>query len=75
MGFAKDVQLLGTRTAPIALTGARRISAFMWNVSLQDGLGNMLLDLFLQPLGSTTHIPTVTVAQDLVGNVAFMGGR
>ena len=42
---------------------------------MQDGLGNMLCDPLLQFLKSTTHVPTVTVAQELVNNVAIMRSR
>ena len=51
----------------------RRISAVVWNASGKDGFGNLLLDPLLQTLVSTTHVLTVTVAKELVDNVAMIG--
>ena len=45
----------------------------MWSVSLQDGFVNMLFDPnLLQPLRSTTHVPAVAMAQELVDNIAMI---
>ena len=44
-------------------------------MSLPNGFWNMLFDPLLQPSESTTHVWTITVAQELVANVAVMKGR
>ena len=59
----------------IRLAGARRISAVKWSVSVQDKFGNMLFDPLLQPLGSITHVSSVTVTQKLVDNIAMTRSR
>ena len=41
-------------------------------MSLQDEYGNMLFDPLLQPLGSTTIVRTIVVAQKLAHDVAAM---
>ena len=53
----------------------RKISAVVWRVSLQDRFWNILLDPLLLPLGSTTHLPTVIVAQALVDKVAMIRSK
>ena len=70
MGFVKDVvQLLSTRfQAPVGLARARRISAVTCGQSVS--FENMLFDLLLQTLGSRARKPTVTLAQELVDNIA-----
>ena len=40
--------------------------------ALHDGFGNILFDPLLQTLGSTTHVLTIAVAQELVRDVAIM---
>ena len=45
------------------------------SVSLQNGFGNMLFDLLLQPLESMTHIPTIAVAQEVVHDISMMKSR
>ena len=42
------------------------------SVSLKNGFTYMLLNPLLQPLGSTTQIPFITVSQKLINNVALM---
>ena len=54
---------------------ARKIAMVIWSVSLQNGFVNMLFDPLLQPLGSTTHVLTITVAQELVHKFAIIRSR
>ena len=41
-------------------------------MSLKNGFRYMLVNPLLQPLGSTTHVSTITVAQKLMNDVALM---
>ena len=41
----------------------------------QDRFGNILFDPFLLYLENTTHVPTKTVAQELVDDVAMIKSR
>ena len=40
-------------------------------MSLKIGFRHVLLNFLLQTLRSTTHVPTITVAQKLINNVAL----
>ena len=63
------------RLTAIGFVEARRITLDAWSGSLQNGYGSMLLDSLLLPLESTTHVPTVTVARELVQDGAMMRSR
>ena len=47
----------------------------MKSVPISNRFGHTLRDSLLQSLGSTAHVPTITVAQVLVNNIAFVRSR
>ena len=46
--------------------------ASLLSMSLKNNVRLVLLNLLLHPLGSTTHLPTITAAQKSINNVAMM---
>ena len=54
------------------LARAGQCASVLRTMSLKNGLRYVLLNPLLPPLGSTTHVPTITVAHKLMDNVALI---
>ena len=54
------------------LAKAIQCASVLRSMCLKNGFRYFLLNLLLQPLGSTTHVPTIAVAQKLINNVDLM---
>ena len=69
-GFVRDVMLpySGKRSFRFKgsdwLARAGQCASVLRNMSLKNGFRYVLLNPLLQPLRSTTHVPTITVARN-----------
>ena len=54
------------------LARAGQCASVLRSMSLKNGFRHVLFNFLLEPLRSTTHVPTITVARKLINNVALM---
>ena len=59
----------------IAFAAAGKVGSVLRWLLVSDVFRHMLFDPLFQPLGCATYVPTITVAQELVNNVALLRSR
>ena len=53
----------------VCLAGMERIRAILKRMMISDRPVNVLFNAFLQPLGCTSYVPTISVALKLINNI------
>ena len=57
------------------LAGTGKIRAILRRMMVSDRPGNMLLNVFLQPLGCTSYVPTIAVAHKFIDDIIVVMGN
>ena len=61
--------MVGDLRIAVFLAGTEKFRGIVRRMMVSDRPGNMLLNAFLQPLGCTSYVPTITVAHKLIDNI------